>query len=61
MAGTEQESLNSYFRSLSSYFQSLNAYFETVANTRGGGGNQIMVPNITSYLGASGTRKHTNI
>ena len=60
------QSLNSYFQSLNSYFQSLNSYFETVADTRGrveGGG----VPNNgTKYqnlccLGASGTRKHTNI
>ena len=45
-----------------SYFQSLNSYFKTVAGTGGGG-----VPNNgTKYhnlccLGASGTRKHTNI
>ena len=59
------ESLNSYFQSLSSYFQSLNSYFETVANIRrkggGGGGEARGSRTNLCCLGASGTRKHTNI
>ena len=54
------ERLNSYFESLNSYFESLNSYFETVADTGGGGRARGARTNLCC-LGASGTRKHTNI